>query len=353
MVRLAESERAIRVGVNQLDTASMSLNVNNGTVNLDTGQLFDHKRADLITKLAPVDYDPRATAPTWEAFLHKVIPGGSVRAFIQRAAGHSATGLPDDHLPILYGLGANGKTTFLETMRMVLGNYAMQTPANTLLDRRSDATNDLARLRGARFVSAVETGKHRRLAEELVKRLTGGDTITARFLYGEFFEFRPTFNLWLATNHQPTVTGIDHAIWRRILLVPFPVTIPPRQRDPELGAKLAAEASGILNWLLVGLADWRAQGLNPPRSVRAATNRYKAEQDILRDFLAESCLIRRGTSVANKDLFATYEKWCIDNGEEVMSQKTFTQALAERGFKRRRTEASGAYRWFGIGLLTD
>jgi len=202
--------------------------------------------------------------------------------FMQRAVGYALTGdVGEQCLFVMWGTGANGKSTFVETLHALLGDYAQKAEMRTLLHRDTDTVrNDLARLRGARLVSAVEIGRGKRLNEELVKELTGGDTITARFLVREYFEFRPEFKLFLAVNHKPQIHGTDEAIWRRVKLVPFNVYIPPEERDKALGGKLRAELPGILNWALEGCLEWQRGGLREPEEVIAATADYRREQDL-------------------------------------------------------------------------
>lgn len=206
---------------------------------------------------------------------------------MQKAVGYSLTGSTEEQcLFILHGTGANGKSTFLNTISTMLGDYARQTPTDALLVKRGDGlSNDVARLHGARLVSAVEVEGGRRLAEAQVKQLTGGDLIAARFLYQEFFEFRPAFKLFLGVNHTPVIQGTDHGIWRRIHLVPFTVTIAKEDQDKRLGEKLRAERSGILRWAVEGGLAWQAEGLEPPLVVSMATEEYRAEMAILARFL--------------------------------------------------------------------
>jgi putative DNA primase/helicase len=351
MVSLAQSEPGIPVTPDQLDRDPWKLTVPNGTLDLRTGALGPHGRADLITKLAPVPYEPDARCPTWLAFLDQITQGQrDLIAFLQRAAGYALTGdTREQCLFILYGTGANGKSTFLNTLRAVLGDYAKQTPTETLLVKRDGGIpNDLARLHGARFVAAVEAEAGRRLAESLVKQLTGGDRIAARFLYGELFEFTPEFKVFVATNHKPTIRGSDHAIWRRIRLIPFTVTIPPSAQDRALPEKLRAELPGILRWMVEGCLAWQREGLGIPDAVHTATEGYRAEMDVLATFLAECCAVGKGLRVPASELYAAYVGWCGDAGERAMSQRALGAALTERGFTPGRTEA--ARLWRGLAL---
>jgi putative DNA primase/helicase len=252
---------------------------------------------------------------------------------------------------VLYGSGANGKSTFLNTSRFLLGDYAQQTPADTLMVRDGNkSSNDLARLCGTRFVSAVETEEGRRLSEVLIKQLTGGDPIVARFLFHEFFEFIPQFKIFLATNHRPEIHGTDEAIWRRIRLIPFEITIPEKERDKNLESKLRSELSGILNWAVEGCLAWRRDGLQAPEEVKKATTAYRLEMDSLASFFEDRCLIDSSLRVPAKDLYAAYQAWCNDNAEREVSSTTFGKRLKERQFTPKKT---GSVRWwYGIGLAS-
>ncbi len=353
MLSLAESEEGIPVTTEQLDADPMLFNCLNGTIGLKTGEFLPHNRRHLITKIAPVRYDPDATCPTWLGFLDRIMAGNqNLIAFIQRAVGYSLTGeIVEQILMLLFGIGANGKTTFIEAIRSALGDYAQQTDFNTFLLQKHDTIrNDLARLKGARLVSAVEVDSGKRLAEVLVKQVTGGDTVTARFLHKEYFEFRPEFKIWLAGNHKPEIRGTDHAIWRRIRLIPFNVTIPDDEQDKELPAKLREELPGILKWAVAGCLEWQRRGLGVPEEVWAATDEYKSEMDILSGFLTDRCLVNDRLKTKAKDLYQEYLQWCGENGEKEVAQRTFGIRLSERGLKRKRG-TGGVYFWHGIGLL--
>jgi putative DNA primase/helicase len=252
----------------------------------------------------------------------------------------------------LYGLGANGKSTLLEVLQALFGDYATQTNTETFLvkHRGGGIPNDVAALKGARFVAAAEVEAGRRMAEVLIKQLTGGDKITARFLHGEFFEFKPTFKLWLSANHKPVIRGTDHAIWRRIRLLPFTVQIPKEEQDRELPEKLKAELPGILNWALAGCLQWQYGGLESPKEVTEATEGYREEMDVMADFLAERCFVAPGASATAKELYSSYTSWAEAMGEKrPYSQTAFGSALRERGFESGRG-AGGRTVWYGIGV---
>ena len=336
----------------ELDASPDLLNTESGTIDLRTGELREHRREDLITKIAPTTYRPDAAAPTWEAFLERVLPGEDLRAFVQRAVGYSATGDTSEQCMFInHGGGANGKSTFQEAIAAALGDYAMRAPTEMLLAKRSDGVpNDVARLKGARFVSASETEEGRRLAESRIKDLTGQDTITARFMKAEWFDFAPTHKLWLSTNHKPEIRGTDAAIWRRIRLVPWTVSIPPAEQDKKLPIALRHELAGILAWVVRGCLQWRRDGLQAPDEVRKATGEYRAEMDVLAGFLVECCEQDTGHWEYAKDLYECYKRWCDENGERPEPQRKFGGRLGERGFQRDRGGSRGAGIWRGVRL---
>src|SRR5215217_5920695 len=350
MIELAKSE--VPISPDKLDADPWLLNVLNGTIDLRTGELREHRREDLITKLAPVEYDPQAKAPTWEVFLGRVLPSEDLRGFVQRAAGYSATGGTSEQcLFIHHGPGANGKSTFQETITAALGDYAMRTPTETLLVKRSGGVpNDVARLKGARFVTASETEEGRRLAESLVKDLTGQDTISARFMWAEWFDFKPTHALHLSTNHKPEIRGTDPAIWRRIRLIPWAVTIPPAEQDRKLAEKLREELPGVLAWIVRGCLEWQREGLQAPEEVRQATKAYRTEMDILAAFLADCCLRDEDEDAFAGELWGAWKRWCEETGEQAGSQKRFGGRLAERGFLNHRDSKTGRKVWSGLSL---
>jgi putative DNA primase/helicase len=275
--------------------------------------------------------------------------------FLQRAVGYSLTGDTSERvLFILYGTGANGKTTLLETIRYALGDYALRTPVITLMSRRGDAVpNDVARLKGARLVSASEFEEGRRLAEGLVKDLTGGDTVSARFMRAEWFDFKPECKVWLGTNHKPLIRGSDNAIWDRIRLIPFNVRIPEQEQDKHLAQKLQLEAAGILAWAVQGCLQWQESGLDNPSEVSDATQTYRNEMDILADFIEDCCVENPKAEVTVKALHQAFVEWCDRNGEKPMTKTKLGLRLKEKGFTPGRQTGSTARVWKGIGLLSQ
>lgn len=349
-IALARHQPQIAGRAADFDSSPWLLNLVNGTYDLRADELRAHRREDLITKLAPVTYEESATAPLFLAMLERIF--GCQEAlvrFVQRFVGHALTGLTTEQvLLLLYGVGANGKTTFVEIVRALLGDYAQTADFGAFLAREQPGVrNDLARLVGARLVSAVEMSRGGRLDEAVVKQITGGDMITARFLFREFFEFRPTFKLVLVSNHRPKIRGTDYAIWRRVRLVPFDVIIPAEERDPLLLQRIiTTELPGVLNWALEGCRQWQAEGLGEPDEVRDATDEYRQEQDVLAPFLAERCVEDAEASVTAAQLYVTFKRWAEENGERTVSQRTLGEWLRERGFRVEHTRRGNL--WHGL-----
>jgi putative DNA primase/helicase len=352
MISLARSEPGVPVAPVELDADPFALTVANGTIDLRSGLLRPADRADLSTRIAPFPFDENAECPTWLAFLHRIMRGRqSLIDFLQRAAGYSLTGDVGERVVfILYGTGANGKSVLVETMQAILGDYALRTPTETLLAKREGAIpNDVAKLKGARLVSASESDEGRRLAESLIKELTGGDTVSARFMRGEFFEFKPECKIWLRTNHMPEVRGTDEGIWDRLRLIPFEVRIPPDERDKQLQQKLLTEAAGILNWMIQGCALWQRYGLGVPLEVSSATQAFRNQMDQLSFFIEDCCVLSATAETTAADLFRAYTRWCEDNNNHAGTQQKFGRKLQERGLTQMRT--AKARMWRGVGLL--
>lgn len=350
MIHLAKSEPPIPARPDDFDADPLMLNTPKGMIDLQTGEIHSHDRAAMCTRSTGAGYVPGARSELWEKCLETWLPNSEVRSFVQRIVGYSVIGTVTEHiLPILYGLGANGKSVFIEAIRRALGEYAAQTPAETLVGSRTTGVpNDVARLKGARFVTASETEENGRLSEGKVKSMTGGDRLIARFMRGEWFEFSPTFTVWLSTNHRPVVQGTDEGIWRRLKLIPFNVRIPEDQRDPELAAKLDRELEGVLAWAVEGALEYQRIGLCPPAAVEAATNEYRRDQDVIGAFIAEECIEDPNGTVSIAELFERFEGWCGRSGEKSGSKRAFGQKLEERGLSKGRS--ANARIWRGLSL---
>ena len=354
MIDLARSEPGIAISSSWLDSDPMLLNCLNGTLDLRTGELRPHDRSDLCAKIAPVVFDRDASSPLWDRFLD-VVTGRNIelKSFLRRCIGYTLTGdITEQVLLFLHGNGSNGKTTFVEAIRSILGDYAQKAPQEMITMRRFDGgvPNHVARLQGARMAVLNEVEEGRYMAEAQVKDLTGGDRIPARHMRAEWFDFTPTHKLWVCGNHKPVIRGTDNGIWRRIRLIPFTVTVPEDQRDPHLKERLLAEGAGILAWAVRGCLDWQREGLGTPEIVQVATNSYRGEMDVLGQFLEDSCLQQPTASVPKGELYTAYEAWCEQSGERPIAKRTFGQRLREKGFEERK---SGTHLWVGIGLLQN
>jgi len=354
MVDLLTSEPGIPIMPDSLDREPWLLNCENGTLDLRTGDLRAHDRADLITKLLPVAFDAAATCPQWERFLERILPVEGVRSFVQRMAGWSLTGdVTSQVLLFCYGNGANGKSTFLRVLLALFGkDYGIQAAPELLLDKQQRGhPTELADLFGVRLAVSVEMGPGRKLDEVQVKQLTGGDLVRARRMREDFWEFEPTHHLWIAANHKPVIHGTDEAMWRRLMLIPFTVTIPEEERDRELLTKLRAELPGILAWAIRGCQQWREIGLAAPDEVRAATKAYRADMDVIGDFIDGACIVAANASVPAKALYDAFQAWAESNGEEAFTQQDFGQRMGERGFQRHKRRGRKVYT--GLTLRSD
>jgi putative DNA primase/helicase len=351
MIALAQSEPGIPVLPEEMDASPDLLNVLNGTIDLRTGELREHRREDLITKLAPVEYDPDAVAPTWAAVLERTLPSEGVRQFFKKLCGYAITGDVSEHiLPVLYGTGANGKSTVLNALLEAAGEYGMQAAPDLLIAKRGAHPTEIADLFGMRVVASIEVEDGRRLAEALVKNLTGGDKIRARRMRQDNWQFDPTHTVFMAVNHKPIVKGNDTGIWRRIRLIPFTETIPPVAQDKKLPEKLRSELSGILAWAVEGCLEWRREGLQAPEEVRKATAGYRSEMDVIGDFLADRCFKGARLTVAKDELYKAYQVWCEDAGERFETKRKFGTLLKDRGIEDGRNAERTQRIWTGIGL---
>jgi putative DNA primase/helicase len=356
MVLMAQS--AIALPAERFDTHPWLLNLENGTLDLSTGELRPHRRDDLLTKMCPTPYDPRARAERFQAFVDMIFMGDTALiGWVKKLLGTALVGqVPGRVLPIFWGAGANGKTTLVKTVMKVLGDgYAQQAAMSTFLKRRADGpTNDRARLHGARFVAASESGAGRQLDEEFVKLVTGGDPITVRRLYEESFTFEPTFTVVLSTNHRPDIRGTEHAIWSRVHLVPFTYTIPTAEQQRDfLEEVLLPEAAGILAWLVAGCRQWQHEGLGDvPGQVTEATEEYRRESDVLAEFLEDCCDVQRGAAdlfEPTSALFEAYLEHCERmKNKHPLGKTEFGRLLGERGLVAGKPH--GARGWYGVRL---
>jgi putative DNA primase/helicase len=358
-LKLAESEAAVVVSADAFDADPFLFAVGNGTIDLRTGELYSHRRDDLITKASTVEYVPGVRSELWQDFLHKITAGDEeLERFLQRAAGYSLTGsTAEEKLFFPHGPAATGKSTFLEALKAVLGDYATTTDFETLLKRKGDRgiPNDIARLAGTRLVVSIEVDEGKQLAAGLVKQLTGGDTVIARFLRKEFFEFKPQFKLWLAANDRPQVSATDSGIWRRIVQIPFTVEIPADERDPMVKQRLTGDPeiqTAILAWAVDGALAWQEHGLDVPSKVRAYTEEYRQENDPLQDFLDECCLLAPEASVTRKGLRKAYERWAWTNHRPQLTARRFADLLKTRGVIAGGKEGQDRT-WVGITLIEE
>lgn len=392
MLEVLRSRRSIAVDVDAWDNDPLLVNTPDATYNLRTGKRHAPRRADHITRststAASLD-----DCPIWRAFLLRIMGGPRVAhptdpdlapltadidaayadtknadavalvAFLQRCAGYALTGDASEQcMFIAYGTGGNGKGVFLNTLKAILGTYAQGAQVATFMDRKQGGIpNDLAALAGARFVLCSEPNEGAPLDEGLIKTVTGQDTVTARFLNREFFDFIPQFKLWMMTNHKPIIKGTDNGIWRRLRLIPFTVTIPDAEKDDALHTKLVAEHPAILRWCIEGLKVWKngdpttgqLRGLRPPKSVVDASEEYRREMDGLGDFLIDRCTMEKpinpGLTASNSALYASYVEWAKDNGMQPYSHRRFSQQLKARKLVQDPDKSKGRM-WLGVEL---
>jgi putative DNA primase/helicase len=355
---LARADRRIAANTEQWDCHPLLLNTPSGVIDLLSGKQRPHDPRDYQTKITAVAPNPACTIPLWQAFLNR-ITGGDVEfaKFLQRVCGYALTGLTTEHaLFFCYGTGSNGKSTFVNTVTGCIGDYHRSAPIETFTASKNERhPTELAGLRGARLVTAVETEEGRRWAESRIKSLTGGDKIAARFMRQDFFEFLPVFKLLIAGNHKPGLRSVDEAIRRRFYLLPFTRVIPKEERDLNFGDKLWEEWPGILAWMIDGCLDWQRQGLNPPAVVTAATAEYLEAEDSLAAWLDDAGNTDVNAFEYTNDLFASWKKYAVENGEYVGSMRKFSQRLEERGASiglRKGRDSTGRRGFYGLRLRT-
>lgn len=352
--RLARADRRHAATIEQWDANPWLLNTQGSVVDLQTGEVRVNMRADFMTKIAlatPVGSMDKQQPLLWLAFLNDVTNGDTdLQAYLARVAGYALTGVTTEHaLFFFFGTGANGKSVFLNTLAAILGDYATNAPMDTFMESKSDRhPTDLAGLRGARLVTAIEVENGRRWAESKIKSLTGGDKISARFMRQDFFEYVPQFKLLIAGNNKPSIRDVDEAMKRRMHLIPFTVTIPPHRRDHGLAQKLLAEKDGILRWAIDGCLAWQREGLKPPARVIEATEEYLEAEDAMGRWLEENCDRNPSARTTTNDLFTSWKTWSDHGGEYVGTIRKFSEDVAKRGFARWKSGSLKGFR--GIAL---
>lgn len=331
-----------------LDVDRYLVNTATGTLDLRTDEVKPHDQRDRITKVTPTGMNDTG-ADLWNSFLARVLPDTEVRTFMQRLMGASLLGEIRDHvMPIFNGEGANGKGAFRSAILHALGPYAVEVDPALLIDgKHSRHLTFLMELRGRRVVFCSETSKGARFAESEMKRLVGGDPIQANRMRRDPITFLPSHTLLMVTNHLPNISGDDEANWRRVLVIPFDVVIPEEERDPELPERLRLAAPAILQWMHEGWLDYQQVGLAPPEAVRLRTKQYREDNDAVSRFIKERCMESQAATVAPRQLFTSWQKWCVDNDEAAGSEKAFSITLGRRGVVKRGRV------WAGIGLYAE
>jgi putative DNA primase/helicase len=354
MLKLARSDPAIATTARDLDSHPMLLGCNNGIIDLEKGTLMPTDPKYLMTKVVNASYISDPTCPNWIKFLFDIFEHDeeTIEA-VQRLAGYTLIGeVREELIVICFGFGANGKSVFSNVMTKILGDYAKTAPPSILAARRGDdhrPRDDIAALRGARYVSVNETQAGDRLDEQVVKALAGREPISARPLYGQYFSFRPSFKVWLRTNHKPIIVGDDHGIWRRFVLVPFSRTFKPEEQDQGLEQKLLQERDGIFAWVLEGVRMYLRDGIVLSPRMKCELSTYREDSDLLGEFLADSTVRNPQATIEQRTLYASYTAWCQDSGVRPLSKKSFTQRLKERGIQA--NHSGGTRRYVGLEFV--
>ena len=331
---LKESQHLLPVSPETFDKDKHLLNVQNGYIDLKTGNLYDHDKDKFFTKISNVEYTDKIDYPLWLDFLNQIFDGDQdLINYMQRAVGYSLSGSVEEQMMfILYGNGRNGKSVFLDIITEMLGNYTINIQPQTLMvkPQSGNANSDIARLQGARLVTSTEPNDGMRFDEGLVKQLTGGDKVTARFLYGDEFDFFPEFKLWMATNHKPIIRGTDDGIWRRLAIIPFTVQIPEHKVDKNLKYKLRRELTAILNWAVEGYREWQRIGLAEPEVIKQQRGDYRKEMDPVEQFIEECCIRKDGERARGSLLYQAYKEWATDNHQYMMNHIKFGKEMSNK-----------------------
>lgn len=358
MITLAESELGIPILIDELDSNPWLLNVNNGTINLTPGELQRHDPKDFISRIIPLDYDPKAKSLVWQEFLGKIFQDkNDLISYIQRALGYSITGVQSEQAFFFcHGGGWNGKSTLLGAVTDVLGPYAAEKDPIVFMvtkNQSSGPNESVASLYRINLVCSTEIEDGQRLSVTLIKRMTGGERLRCERKYEHGFDFLPQYKLWLSGNHEPTITDTTNSIWKRLKKIPFTVTISEQDRVKDFRGILSREhGQAILAWLVQGCLDWQKYGLGEPPDVIQATQQYRESQDILIDFLTETCTFQSSTTIIVADLYKAYKEWCDNNSAYAIGKNTFSARLRERGLSTTRGSGNKPI-WRGIRLMTE
>jgi putative DNA primase/helicase len=352
LLKIVRNKKTIET--KNLDSKHDLFNCLTGTIHLPTGEIRPHDRNDLITKLSPFHYNEDAPCDRFNLFLEDIQPNASVRNYLQQALGYSMSATYSDRaFFILYGFGRNGKSVFVDLFSRIFGNYSQNTTADSLMKKSggNGIPNDIARLKGSRFITCSETEEGKQLHESLLKALTGGDKITARFLFGEYFDFYFSGKLWIVTNHKPTIRDMSQGFWDRLKLIPFTTQINKEDQidKDQLLNMLLDEASGILAWLVEGYRQYNEhRQLTAPEEIEKEIEAYKYEQDSLAQFIAECIEKEDYARLDNRKLFGSYMAWCKENNMFAPTKTLFSRRMKERGFIQHN---SGGRYWEGLRLI--
>jgi putative DNA primase/helicase len=350
MLNTAIHLKSIEIQIDEFDRNPFLAGLKNGTLDLETGEFRESKREDYISMQFNVAYDQNAKAPRWEQFLEEVFAGDKeLISWIHRAVGYLLTGnTSEQKIFLCFGKGANGKSVFLDVLTHLLGDYAGNCSFSTFdANKKNEATNDLAALKGKRLVTVIETNEDKRLDEARVKVVTGQDNVTARFLYGEFFSYKPSFKIFMAMNHKPLIRGMDEGIWRRIKLIPFTQNFIDKA-DPYLVSKLINELPGILNWAIQGLIEWKQKRLGSAKVIDEASDSYRKESDLLQQWIDETLTFNPDSKLSCQSAYESFLMWCIERSYPRWSVSSFGRAMTEKGFERK--SDGKARHYIGISL---
>lgn len=350
---IKESQHLLPIDLEEFDNDPYLFNVQNGYLDLKTGDLNDHDKNKHFTKISNVEFTDKADCPLWDDFLNQIFDGDKeLIDYLQRAVGYSLSGSTEEQMMfILYGNGRNGKSVFLDIINELFGSYATNIqPQSIMVKQQSNNANpDIAKLNGARFVTTTEPSDGMRFDEGLIKQITGGDRVTARFLYEDEFEFTPQFKLWMATNHKPIIRGTDDGIWRRMAVVPFTVQIPLDKVDKQLTNKLKREITAIMNWAVEGYLKWQEHGLAEPQTIKDQRRTYRTEMDSIEAFIEECCELGDHHAIKGSKLFESYDHWAKENNQYRMTNTKFGREVSKKFTKF----TSNGVRYKGLKVIEE